>query len=353
MWDGFHFGPEGAQKEFAMDQAHPIEEFAEKAPELIKEASSVYYGMGEHCIADSLVQNALKKSRSLKGRSGLGLQTLVDPKVLLGELRIKKDEHGVAMMKEATRITSEAHIQLMKSMKPGLFEKTMHGLFISEIMSRGAAREGYGSIMASGANATVLHYVFNDAVMKEGDLFLVDAGAEYNFFTADVTRTYPVNGSFTKAQKRIYEKLLQVQKNLIELTHPGLPFTEFQNQAVDQLIEVMMSEKLVSGDPKKIKESEEYKKYYPHGSGHWLGMDVHDVGLYQLEGKPRELEPGMCFTIEPGIYIPPHDTSAPKELRGIGIRIEDDILVTDNGYLNLTQSCPKEVSELEAIVNSQ
>ena len=228
----------------------------------------------------------------------------------------------------------------------------MHGLFIGEIMSRGATREGYTSIVASGNNATTLHYVFNDQVMQEGDLLLMDAGAEYNFFTADVTRTYPIGGEFTDVQKRVYEKVLNVQKDLIALAQPGLPFTDLQNQAVEKLVDVMLSEKLLTGDSKKIIESKEYKKYYPHGVGHWLGMDVHDVGLYEIDGESRKLEPGMCFTIEPGLYIPNHDPSAPKELKGIGIRIEDDILVTPEGHVNLTENCPKEVGELESLVGS-
>ena len=219
-------------------------------------------------------------------------------------------------------------------------------------MSRGAAREGYTSIVASGHSATTLHYIFNDQEMKSGDLLLIDAGAEYNFFTGDVTRTYPVSGQFTKTQRRLYEKVLRVQKDLFALSKPGLPFETFQTQAVEKLVEVMLSEKLLTGDPQKIIDSKDYRRYYPHGAGHWLGMDVHDVGLYKMNNKSRELEPGMCFTVEPGLYIPPHDTQAPKELRGIGIRIEDNILVTSDGHINMTESCPKEIQDLEDIIGT-
>ena len=352
-WDGYRFGPEGAVSEFAMDEAYPTEEFSELAPKLLSEVNTIYYGLGENCVVDSLVQSALKGVQQIKRKTGVGLQTIVDPKVVLGELRLRKDDYSVSMMKKATQITSEAHREVMKSVGPGVNERAMHGLFIGEIMSRGATREGYVSILASGANATTLHYVFNDQVMNRGDLLLVDAGAEYNFFTADVTRTYPVNGRFTDVQRRIYEKVLLVQKDLIALAKPGLPFADFQKQAVEKLVELMCSEKLLTGDPENMIASKEYKKYYPHGVGHWLGMDVHDVGLYEIDGESRKLEPGMCFTIEPGIYIPIHETSAPEELRGLGIRIEDDILITDKGHINMTEGCPKEVDELEMIIGAK
>ena len=256
------------------------------------------------------------------------------------------------MMKKTTQITCEAHQELMKSVKPGINERTIHGLFLKEIMARGAAREAYTSIVASGNNATTLHYTLNDQVMQEGDLLLVDAGAEYNFFSGDVTRTYPINGRFTEVQKRIYTKILDVQKKLISMTKPGVPFEDFQKQAIEGLVEIMLSEKMLTGKASEIIESKEYKKYYPHGSSHWLGMDVHDVGLYNIDGRSRKLEPGMCFTIEPGIYIPRHNSSAPQELQGIGIRIEDDILVTNEGYVNLTESCPKEVDDLENLIGT-
>ena len=353
LWNGYRFGPEGAVSTFAMDAAHSIEEFSEIAPKLLDEIKLVYYGLGRNPKADSWVQKALKRTQQKRGRTGLGLQTIVDPQEIISEGRLKKDDYSLSMMKKTTQITSEAHREVMKAVRPGTTERAMHGLFISEIMSRGATREGYISILASGTNATILHYTFNDKVMEDGELLLIDAGGEYNFFTADVTRTYPVNGRFTKIQKRLYEKVLKLQKELIHLAQPGVPFETLQTQAVEKLVDVMLSEKLLRGKAEEIIKSKEYKKYYPHRVGHWLGMDVHDVGVYQIDGQSRKLEPGMCLTIEPGIYIQPHDTEAPKELRGIGIRIEDDILITPHGSLNMTETCPKEVDELELLIGSQ
>lgn len=349
-WEGYRFGPEGAVSEFAMDEAYPIEEFSERTPKLLKEVDSVYYGLGHNCVADSLVQSALQGVLRLKHRTGLGLQTIIDPHPILGEQRIIKDDHAISMMTEATRITAEAHMEVMKSVRTGVTEKAMHGLFIYEIMSRGATRESYGSILASGDNALTLHYMFNDRVMNDGDFLLIDAGAEYNFFAGDLTRAYPVNGRFTHTQKRIYEKVLKVQKDLIALAKPGFPFADFQTQAVEKLVEVMLSEKILTGNPKDIIESGDYKKFYPHTAGHWLGMDVHDVGLYQIDGESRRLEPGMCLTVEPGLYIPRHETSVPEELRGLGIRIEDDILITQGGCINMTEKCPREVEDLERLI---
>ena len=352
-WDGWRFGPKGVVSEFAMDAGYLFEEFADKAPRLLKEVKLIYYGLGRNEGVDLLIQSALKKVQQNKGRSGQGLQTIVDPHSILSEKRLKKDDYSISMMKKATRITSEAHREVMKAVKPGITERAMHGLFISEMMSRGATREGYASIVASGANATTIHYTFNDKVMEDGDLLLIDAGAEYQYFTGDVTRTYPVNGRFNKAQRQLYQKVLKVQKDLISLARPGLPFATFQIEAVERLIDVMLSEKLLEGKLEKIIESQDYKKYYPHQVGHWLGMDVHDVGLYYMKGQPRKLEPGMCFTIEPGLYIPPHDMRAPKALRGLGIRIEDDILITDKGCVNMTEQCPKEIEDLEALIGSK
>ncbi len=351
-WNGYRFGTEGATAYFGMDKAHSIEEFSEVAPHLLKEMGDIYYGLGNNNIVDPLVISALKKVKQLKGRKGVGIQTLVDPHPLLGEMRLKKDEYSLPLIKRATEITCEAHVEVMKSVAPGKTERAMHGIFVKEIMWRGAAREGYHAIMASGNNGTTLHYIFNDQVMKSGDLFLVDAGAEYGFFTGDVTRTYPINGQFTDVQKRLYEKILNVQKSMIALVKPGFVVEDLQAKAIEKLVEVMLSEKLLTGSAEEIISSKEYKKYYPHGIGHWLGMDVHDAGPYQVQGESRPLEPGMCLTIEPGLYIPAHDTSAPEALRGIGIRIEDNILVTEGGSINMTEKCPKEVEDLESIVGS-
>jgi Xaa-Pro aminopeptidase len=220
-------------------------------------------------------------------------------------------------------------------------------------MKRGAAREGYGGIFAGGVNATTLHYVFNDEVMKSGDLLLVDAGAEYNYFTGDITRTYPINGRFNEEQAEVYTGVLDVQKAIIEAVKPGLPFSELQEMATHMLTDVMLELGLLTGRKEDIIKAGDQKKYYPHGVSHFLGMDVHDLGMYKTkDNKPRLIEEGMVFTIEPGLYIPANDTKAAKEYRGIGVRIEDNILVTARGAEVLTSKAPKEIADLEKIVGS-
>jgi Xaa-Pro aminopeptidase len=220
-------------------------------------------------------------------------------------------------------------------------------------MSRGCAREGYGSILAGGASATVLHYVFNDQVLKDGEMLLIDAGGEYQFYTGDITRTYPVNGKFNPSQKRVYSKVLNLQKSLIEAVKPNETRDGLQKRTVDGLVDVLLDENLLSGKKSEIIEKKLYQKYYMHGVSHWLGMDVHDAGVIDVNGEPRPLKPGFCLTIEPGLYVPADDENAPAELRGLGIRIEDDILVTDKGHENLTAACPKDIDALEGIIGSR
>jgi len=219
-------------------------------------------------------------------------------------------------------------------------------------MKRGAAREGYGTIVAGGANACTLHYVFNDEVLKNNQLLLVDAAGEYNYFTSDITRTYPINGKFTDAQAQVYEGVLKVQKAVINHVKPGVAFQELHDMGTDMLTDLMLELGLLSGRKDDILKSNQHKKYYPHGVGHFLGMDVHDAGLYfnKKTGESRKIEQGMVFTVEPGLYIPANDHSAAAEYRGIGVRIEDNILVTTNGYDILTSRCPKEIADLERTV---
>jgi Xaa-Pro aminopeptidase len=225
-------------------------------------------------------------------------------------------------------------------------------LFIHEVMKRGCRREGYGTIVAGGANACTLHYVFNDQPLNDGDMVLVDAGGEYNYYSADITRTWPVSGKFTETQKRVYSKLLEAQKDLVAMVKPGLVIKQHMDEAISRLTDIMLDEKLLKGGKSDLIEKQEYRKYFPHGLGHFLGLDVHDAGDYLKNGKSRELEPGMVITVEPGLYVPHDDDTAPEGLRGLGIRIEDDIVVTESGHHVLTYEAPKEIDELEAIIGS-
>ncbi len=349
-WDGFRFGPEGTKKEFGIDEVFSISDFPTKAVELLKGFDEVYYRLFKNKQADELLQNLLLSLKRVYGRSGYGLLTIKDADTFLGEFRLKKNEDDLKNQRKACEISADAHLLAMKSTKPGMSEREIQGLMTNEFYKQGSAREGYGFIVASGNNATTLHYNFNDQICENGELLLIDAGAECNFYSGDITRTYPVNGKFSAAQKKVYEGVLKVQKEIINYIKPGIYFKDLHAMGVDLLVQLMLDLGLVSGRKEDVISSLEYKKYYPHGIGHWLGMDVHDAGLYMIRGEARPIEAGMVFTVEPGLYIPAGDQSAPAEYRGIGVRIEDNILVTEKGCDVMTSGVPKEISEIEAIV---
>lgn len=350
-WDGFRFGPEAAGELFNMDAVYPIEEFESKIVGLLKGADSLYYRLGKNEEMDEKIQESLHELRVSQGRTGYGLLSIHDADQLLGEHRLIKGAAELENHRKACELTSDAHTETMKFVRPGRNEREVQGFFIYQIMKRGAAREGYGSIVAGGANACTLHYVFNDEPLKDKDLLLIDAAGEYNYFTSDITRTYPINGRFTDAQAEVYEGVLKIQKNVIDYVKPGVPFMDLHEMAANQLTEMMLELGLLTGRREDLIQANKHRKYYPHGVGHYLGMDVHDAGLYlSRKGEPRKIEPGMVFTVEPGLYIPANDTEAEAKYRGIGVRIEDNILVTSSGSENLTKTCPKEVSELEAVI---
>ena len=346
-WNGFRFGPEGVMAHFAIDQAYNGDELKERLPKLLAPFDAVYYQMFSNHEMDEVMAQVMMDVRLSQGRSGRGHMGILDPHEILGEMRLMKSAYEVSCLRKAAMITAEGHKRAMEFTHPGVNERQVHATLLYHFMLGGAAREGYGSIVASGANATTLHYVFNDQICHDGDLLLIDAGAEYQYYTADLTRTFPVNKKFTPAQRDVYQRVLQCQKALIEMVRPGLKFKELQERAIVLLVGAMQDLKLLVGSQDEIIEKLLFKKYYPHGVSHWLGLDVHDIGLYKIDGESRPLQSGLVFTVEPGLYIPKDDESAPKELRGIGIRIEDNILVTDIGYDNLTAGAPKEVAEIE------
>lgn len=352
-WDGFRYGPAGCAQEFKIDKTYLIEEFEKEIVELLKPVDRLYYRFNVDLDFDRKFLGILESVKRSHGRSGRGHLPVLDSWELIGELRVIKTADDVEAMRKACSITARAHVDVMKATKPGKTERQLLGVFLGSIYNQNADREGYGSIVASGANACTLHYVFNDQVCRDGDLLLIDAGAEARYYTGDITRTYPVNGKFTAAQRKVYDRVLEVQKDLVAVSKPGLAFKALQETTIERLTDVMIDLGLIKVKRQEAIERLLFKKYYPHGVSHYLGMDVHDTGLYQTLGEnvvSRNLEPGVAFTIEPGLYIPLDDKDAPEELRGIGVRIEDDIVVTSTGCENLTSEAPKEVSELEAIV---
>ena len=351
-WDGFRFGPELTEKEFQIDKVYLIDDFTKVAPGLLKEVDQLYYRMYKNSWSDALVQQTLETLRISQGRTGQGYMTVHDSQLLLGEMRLIKSEYELTNLREACEITSQGHIAAMKFARPGVNERQVQGVITNAFCMRGAAREGYNYIVASGASSTTLHYNFNDQPCKDGDVLLIDAGAEYNYFTGDITRTFPVNGKFTEEQALVYQAVLNIQKKIIEMIKPGLLFKTLQETTINMLIESMLTLGLLSGRKDDIIASQSYKRFYPHGVSHWLGMDVHDAGLYVQKGESRPLETNMCFTVEPGLYIRADDETVPKKFRGIGVRIEDNIRVTSSGCEVMTSSAPKEISDLEKIVGT-
>ena len=264
-------------------------------------------------------------------------------------MRLIKSKEEIEFIKESAQITHEGHLALLRETKPGMYEYELEAILEKEYLKRGAWGGGYGHIVASGANATILHYTFNNAKIKKGDLILIDSGAEKNYYTADVTRVYPADKKFTPAQRDIYEVVLDAQKRAIKNTIAGKQFVAVHEETVRDLCIGLKYLKLIKGSVDSVMEKGDYRKFYMHRTGHWLGMDVHDVGKYFEKGESRKLLDGMVTTVEPGLYFDPTDKSIPKHFRGIGIRIEDDILVNGKNPINLTSSIPKEVEEIEAI----
>jgi Xaa-Pro aminopeptidase len=349
-WDGFRYGPEGCERDFKIEKSYPIDEFEKVAPGLLSAVDRVYYRLYKNPEADQKIQAVLEKTRQLQGRTGYGLLPIHDADTLLGEMRLVKSEYELSQLREACEISAQSHLAAMRFTRPGVTERQVQGVLAHNFYMRGSAREGYHAIVASGNAATTLHYNFNDQVCKEGDLLLIDAGAEFNYYTGDITRTFPVSGKFTDEQARVYEGVLKVQKQIIDFVKPGIVFRDMHEMGTSLLTDLMLDLGLLSGRKEDLIQALAQKKYYPHGIGHWLGLDVHDAGLYFKKGEPRPIAANMCFTVEPGLYIPADDSSAPSKYRGIGIRIEDNIRVTSQGAENMTSSVPKEIADLEKVV---
>ncbi len=354
VWDGDRAGIEGAKARFGADVAYPIDELDRRLPDLLAGHDAVLYRFGSEF--DPRLFGAIARARRTVGRRGLAVPTrIIDPVEKLHELRLRKDPADLARMRRACAITAEAHIAAMAKGKPGSFEYELDGLLLETFRKRGAERPAYGSIVGSGPNATVLHYRRNDRRIENGDLVLIDAGCEFEYLASDVTRTFPASGKFSEVQRKVYEVVLEAQLAAIAKVKPGATQADVHDEAVRVLTKGLVELGVLSGDVGQLVAKEAYKPWYMHKTGHWLGMDVHDVGAYFVRTEPdarqlahRPLEPGMVITIEPGLYFGVHAKDTPEHLRGIGVRIEDDILVTPEGYENLTATIPKTVAEVEA-----
>lgn len=353
LWDGNRAGVEGAIKDFGADEAYEYSMLSKMISHLLKDCSKLYYQLHLNEDADHIVLKTLEEVRAAKGRTGLGILPLYDSTEVTGDIRSIKDEKEIEFMRKSGHIAAEAHKEAMRYTDPSKNERQVQGVLSYMFHREGANDYAYHPIVAAGNNATVLHYRDNESPCIDGDLMLIDAGCEYEFYASDITRTYPINGKFTKAQLDIYNAVLKAQQEVISLVKPGAKFIDLQNKAIESISNSLHELDLLEESVEEIIEQKLYRKYYPHNIGHWLGLDVHDRGRYFVESESRELKAGMILTIEPGIYVPMGDNDSPKEYRGIGIRIEDDILVTESGFENLTEGVPKDPSEIEKLMTEE
>jgi Xaa-Pro aminopeptidase len=347
VWDGPRSGLEGAKSEFGADEAFPIAELASKLPGLLENLDTVCYELGQEREHDDKVLAAIDNLRR-RARRGVGYpRTIVDPAGVLHELRLKKGPEELAIMARAAEITEQGHREVMAGTRPGMYEYEAEALLRAAFRRNGSERHAYPPIVASGSNSTILHYRKNDRRMLDGDLLLVDAGSEYGYYASDVTRTFPVNGRFTAAQRAVYEIVLAAELDAIRATRTGATVDDVHRVAVRTVTQGLIDLGIVSGPLEKALEEERFKPWFMHRTSHWLGMDVHDVGGYHVRGVPRPLEAGMVLTVEPGLYFAAGDERVPKEFRGIGVRIEDDVVVTESAPLVLTESIPKRIDDVE------
>jgi Xaa-Pro aminopeptidase len=346
-WDGFRYGPDAAKDIFGFDEAHPIGELDRMLPDFASDRPALYTPVGMHADWDRRVAATLNEVRS-RVRTGVSApDEIVDLRGTLDRMRLVKDAHELALMRRAGAISSEAHRRAMARARPGWHEYEVEAELAHEFLKSGAQSVAYPSIVASGPNACVLHYRDNDRLMADGDLLLIDAGCEYRGYASDITRTFPVNGRFTGPQKDVYELVLAAQLACLDAVRPGVPYHDYHEVAERVLAQGLIDLKLIEGPLDAALESGSYKRFYMHRAGHWLGMDVHDAGLYQEKGESVKLEPGMVLTVEPGLYIRAGD-GVPAHFADIGVRIEDDVVVTADGIENLTGGTPKTVAEVEA-----
>jgi Xaa-Pro aminopeptidase len=348
-WTGRRAGIEGAMSDYGADKAYLIDEFQRVAARHIEKAERIYYPLGVNERVDVRMLEMVKNAAAMRPRVGSGPNALLDPREILHEARLHKSPEELETMRRAIAISAAAHAAAMRNARGGMMEWEIEALVDYNFRKRGAAGPSYPSIIASGPNAATLHYINNDREMRAGELLLIDAGCEYNFYASDVTRTFPVGTRFAPLQRDLYEVVLAAQLKAIETIRPGVKFDEPHEAALRVLVEGICGLGLLKTPPEEAIKSASYRRYFMHRTSHWLGMDVHDVGLYRVAGQSRTLEPGMVLTAEPGIYIAPDDDDAPEEFRGIGIRIEDDVLVTPEGHEVMTAAIPKSVADVESL----
>ncbi|MEO9656274.1 aminopeptidase P N-terminal domain-containing protein [Marinomonas sp.] len=350
QWEGFRHGRQGAIETFGAAQAAVIEELAPTAFDLLNGAQQVVYLFSDAELQQQIAQ--WRDALAAKARAGAIAPThMQDLEPLVADMRLIKDAEEIAIMERAAQISVAAHQQAMSSVHPGMYEYQLEAELNYVFMKSGARQPAYNNIVASGANACVLHYIKNDEEIAEGDLVLIDAGAELGCYAADITRTFPANGKFSEPQAALYQLVLDAYHAGLKELQVGTAYEAFHNAAVEVLTTGLVNLGLLQGEPKALIENKAYRDFYMHNTGHWLGLDVHDCGTYKVAGESRPLQAGMVLTIEPGLYVSKDNLSVDKKWRGIGIRIEDDVLIREQGPYVLTHGLAKEITEIEALMS--
>lgn len=352
IWTGYRAGPEGCVRDFGMDQAFELAQIDEQLPRLLDGKRRLYYALGSDDALDVRVRGWLNQVRSMARQGARAPEELVLLDNLLHEQRLFKSDAELAVMRRAADISAAAHIRAMQASRPGGHEYQLEAEITAYCMREGARFQAYSPIVGAGANGCILHYIDNNAELEDGDLVLIDAGCELDNYASDITRTFPVNGRFSTPQAALYQLVLDVQEACIEAIRPGVPWNDIHELSVRLLTEGLIRLGLLQGESDALIEEGAYRRFYMHRIGHWLGMDVHDVGQYKQDGDWRPLQPGMVMTVEPGLYVAPDDETVAEEWRGIGIRIEDDVVVTEQGCEVLTSAVPKRIADIEALMAS-
>jgi len=349
-WTGYRPGVDGARRDYEADEAHPNDAFPEHLPDLVRRAKRLFHVLGRDPAVDAKITEALESLR-LRSRQGYEpTDAIVDPRGIIHELRLFKKPAELDVMRRAADITREGHEAAARLARGAVHEYELQAVIEYTFRRRGARGAAYTTIVGGGRNATILHYIANDQKLRDDELVLIDAGCELEGYASDVTRTYPIGGRFSGPGRAIYEVVLAAQQAGLEACRPGSTLPAIHDAAVRRIVEGLVDLGLLSGGVEDLIANEAHRRFYMHNTSHWLGLDVHDVGLYRVGGEPRPLERGMVFTVEPGIYVADDDEAVDARFRGIGVRIEDDVTITTDGYENLNAALPKAPEELEALI---
>lgn len=347
LWEGKRLGVKNAPNTLKVDVAYPRDQLWDKLPELTDGALRLYYHLGRNEKADREVIAAIHRLKQRRGKISQSLISIHDPNFVSGRMRLRKSPEEIERMRKAADITRNAFAKVYASVRPGMNEREVWAILMGEFLRQGADMEAYTSIVAGGVNACCLHYHGNNQPLNDNEMLLIDAGAQFGYYASDVTRTFPIGKKFTPEQKAVYEVTLEAQLAAIDKARVGSSLPKIHDAAVEKLVDGMLQMKFFKESRQQVMEQNLFRKYYPHSTSHWIGMDTHDVGDYSEDGAPRVLQTGMYFSVEPGIYIEPNDVTLPEAFRGIGVRIEDDVLVTEAGPDVLTAGIAKKVSDLE------